>query len=157
MTALHRFHLMIATFGTATGDTVSNKNDDNAWRAVAVASFKRGLSPSDSGKMISIQRRDEFPDGSFLDLQVESGYQQSRPKPKSGTQRRAERKRLQRSCRRRIRCPASGEVAAANEQKGMDPMLIGALLLAFFIVAVALGFFLARVTGRVMVADCRAL
>jgi hypothetical protein len=29
----------------------------------------------------------------------------------------------------------------------MDPMLIGALITALFIVALAMGFFLARVTG----------
>ena len=41
--------------------------------------------------------------------------------------------------------PESERVPAVKRHKGIDPLLLGALLTALFIVALALGFMLARV------------
>jgi hypothetical protein len=42
---------------------------------------------------------------------------------------------------------SSGRLSTSKRKQGLDPMLIGALLTALFIVALAMGFFLARLTG----------
>ncbi len=42
---------------------------------------------------------------------------------------------------------SSGRLSDIEPGKRMDPMLIGALLAALVIIAMAVGFFLARVTG----------
>ncbi|MCC9599823.1 serine/threonine protein kinase [Stieleria sp. JC731] len=126
------------------GDTVSNKNNETLASSRSRLIQGEGLSASDSGKMVNVARRDiDFNEGSFLDLQVESGYTGGRPHPAS--QSRAGRSSVH-----------AGDDSGINRQKsrkpqrqqGTDKWLIGSLLLAFFIVAVGLGFILAKATAQ---------
>jgi serine/threonine-protein kinase len=139
------------------GDTVSNKNDETL--ASSRSRLTRGsqsLSSSDSGRLVSVQRpKIDFNEGSFLDLQAESGYggkyrggaadrspQADNGKSdlnigdESGVYSRRSNSSLGRSGRN-----------TSQDRKGPDKLLIGALMLAFFIVAIGLGFLLARATG----------
>lgn len=134
------------------GDTVSNKNDDTLASSRSRLIRGEGLSPSDSGKMVNVRRRElDFTEGSFLDLQVESGYGAGSSLQSPGT------------TRSTLRPPSSAgksSVHAEDEsdvrrggsrkprgEKGIDAMLVIALLIAFFIVALGLGYFLARATA----------
>lgn len=134
------------------GDTVSNKHDDTLTSSRSRLIQGEGLSPSDSGKMVSVKRRDiDFNEGSFLDLQVESGYGGG-PKssggssikgwPESSSGRSSVHVGDESDIRR-----TSGTSRNPQKEQGIDKMLIAALLIAFFIVAVGLGFLLARFTG----------
>jgi serine/threonine-protein kinase len=153
---------------TGHGDTISNKNDDTLASARSEVVRGKGLSASDSGRLVDIKPRLDLIEGSFLDLQVESGY-----RPNSGVSQRnaAGRGPVQRerkadvlsqsgSSRSGIRLDAdpnhtttrdsglsSGRLTKSKRRQGLDPMLIGALITALFIVALAMGFFLARITG----------
>ena len=150
-----------------TGDTVSNKNDDTLASSRSRLIRSESLSPNDSGKMVNVKRREiDFNDNSFLDLQVESGY--------AGTQRGSQQSSPKQAGKQATASPSEGasdrqypprtdgrsSIHVGNEsdvyrrgsgrrqqEKGVDKMLIAALMIAFFIVAVGLGFFLARVTG----------
>lgn len=134
------------------GDTVSNKNDDTLASSRSRLVRGEGLSPNDSGRMVNIKRREiDFTDNSFLDLQVESGYAGSpaaRPAGSGTPQHYPERSEGRSS----IHIGNESDVyrrgsGKRKKQQGVDKMLIAALLVAFFIVAVGLGFFLARVTA----------
>jgi serine/threonine-protein kinase len=138
------------------GDTLSNKKDDTLASSRSKLIRGEGISASDSGKMISVKRREiEFNEGSFLDLQVESGYgganaQRDRfANPNQQYPERTEgRSSVQVGNESDVHNPAASRVRRkAAKEKGVDKMLVGSLLIAFFIVAVGLGFFLARVTG----------
>lgn len=59
---------------TERGDTISNKNDDTLANARSDLIRRRGLSPSDSGRLVDVNPKSPAVEGSFLDLQVESGY-----------------------------------------------------------------------------------
>ncbi|MEM6470416.1 MAG: serine/threonine-protein kinase [Planctomycetota bacterium] len=127
------------------GDTVSNKNDDTLASSRSRLIRNEGLSASDSGKMVNVKRSSiDFADGSFLDLQAESGYAgATRPEPVS--QEAKSKSSLNIGDESDV---DRGHSAKNNVQpKGPDKLLIAALLFAFFVVAVGLGFFLARVTG----------
>lgn len=133
------------------GDTVSNKNDDTLASSRSRLIRGEGLSPSDSGKMVNVKRREiEFNDNSFLDLQVESGYAgptraaAAKPGGQPRPQLAESRSSIDVGNESGFRRPLSRK---PEKEKGVDKMLIAALLLAFFIIAVGLGFFLARVTG----------
>ena len=134
----------------SSGDTVSNKNQDTLASSRSRLIHGEGLSPSDSGKLVSIRRRDEFPDGSFLDLQVESGYQPTAPQ---GGEAPEGQKWPERSDgRSSVHVGDESDVHRVGsskkpKDKGMDKMLIIALLIAFFIVAVSLGYFLGQLNG----------
>ncbi|MDM4016278.1 serine/threonine protein kinase [Roseiconus lacunae] len=131
------------------GDTVSNKNNDTLASSRSRLIQGEGLSASDSGKMVNVARRDfDFNEGSFLDLQVESGYAGGRtphgshPGSRSGVGGRSGVRVGEESG---VRGPKSRK---PQRQPGMDKWLIGSLLLAFFIVAVGLGFILAKATSQ---------
>ncbi|TWU05720.1 serine/threonine protein kinase [Stieleria varia] len=141
---------------TGGGDTVSNKNNDTLASSRSKVLRGDGLSPSDSGKLVSIKRREiEILDNSFLDLQAESGY-----RPSSGIARQV---RNNAPVSPTSSWPESSEGRSSvhvgdesdihlrsgrrQKKQGMDTGLVIALLTAFFIVALAIGFFLARVTG----------
>ncbi|OYP29845.1 serine/threonine protein kinase [Rhodopirellula sp. MGV] len=131
------------------GDTVSNKNNDTLASSRSRLIQNEGLSSSDSGKMVNVARRDfDFGEGSFLDLQVESGYAGGR----SGKSNRsaASRSGTGRSGVRSGNAPATRGQGGRNSQRqpGTDKWLIGSLLLAFFVVAVGLGFILAKATSQ---------
>jgi serine/threonine-protein kinase len=163
---------------TGHGDTVTNKNDDTLASARSALIRGEGLSPSDSGRLVDVKPRPDLIDGSFLDLQLESGYRPNSTvakrgpaksdSDKSGSVKRDSVKRERRSdstvgvgsersgirrdsdsdASRSSRGMSSGRLSGSSRRnQGMDPMLIGALVTALFIVALAMGFFLARVTG----------
>ncbi|MCO8123789.1 serine/threonine protein kinase [Stieleria sp. TO1_6] len=137
------------------GDTVSNKNEDTLASSRSRLIRGEGLSPSDSGRLVNVQRREiDFNEGSFLDLQVESGYSGSGPHGLSGLSGRSrigERSEGKSSVNvgdeSGVYRGVSRSNRAVKKEKGLDKMLVAALMIAFFIVALGLGFFLARVTG----------
>ena len=153
---------------TGQGDTVTNKNDETLASARSALIRGKGLSPSDSGRLVDVKPRADLIEGSFLDLQLESGYRpnssvslRDAAKKEAGSGARAASRPSSRSA---IRLEAesepslvaqegssagasSGRIPASRRKKGMDPMLIGALITALFIVALAMGYFLAQVTG----------
>ncbi len=135
------------------GDTIANKNDDTLSRARS--DLLRGDEPStsDSDRMKDSDQLAGRSSGSFLDLQIESGY---RTGADSGPDRR-------RTDRRGTGAAASGSGKKSDpamtagegpwkkkslpKKFGLDPVLTGSLLLALFVIALALGFFLARITS----------
>ncbi|MCG8651435.1 MAG: serine/threonine protein kinase, partial [Pirellulales bacterium] len=143
-------------------DTVTNKNDDT------LASHRKelirggGISASDSGRLVDVKAKPDLIEGSFLDLQVESGYRSTGSRPSSrppapqssGVQAPAQ-SAGQSSVHVRgdsdIHRPGarnrSSSGSGRQRKQGLDPMLIGALVATLFIVAVAIGFILARATG----------
>ena len=152
------------------GDTISNKNDDTLANSRSELRGK-GLSSSDSGRLVDVKPRPDLIDGSFLDLQLESGY---RPSSNVGVRQAANQQResgsrtgasdVHLADESGVYTPAgsshggsgggsSGQSGASgrgkrkNQKSGIDPMLLGALITALFIVALAIGFFLARVTS----------
>ncbi|MEO1616143.1 MAG: serine/threonine-protein kinase [Planctomycetota bacterium] len=128
------------------GDTVSNKNDDTLASSRSRLIRSEGLSSSDSGKMVNVKRSAiEFSEGSFLDLQAESGYGGTSI-AESATQAAAAAKSKSSLNIGEESDVHRGPGSKKKPEKGMDKLLIAALLLAFFIIAVGLGFFLARVT-----------
>lgn len=142
------------------GDTVSAKNDDTLASSRSKLLQGEGLSPSDSGRLVAVKQKgspSDLLDGSFLDLEVESGFR--------GVSKILERKREQaagkhpssatssprpmttsaddeRGVRRDLR-----DRVTRDSKKGLDPLLVGALVTALFVVALAIGYFLARVTS----------
>lgn len=146
---------------TATGhDTVTNKNGDTLADARSKI-LKGGLSPSDSGKLVDVRQRPDLIEGSFLDLQLESGYRPnsdlnvvrpsganasdgSRGYNSSGASDVHSDSRIRRGESDRGR---SGKGQPGSGKSGLDPMLIAAMVTALFIIALASGFFLARVTS----------
>ncbi|MDV6030991.1 MAG: serine/threonine protein kinase [Phycisphaera sp. RhM] len=140
------------------GDTLSNKNDDTLASSRSRLIRGEGLSANDSGKMVNVKRSTiEFNDNSFLDLQVESGYggatarQTPAAKPKSAIGKRPHYPERS-DGRSSVHVGNESDVHRADsrkpaKEKGVDKVLIAALLVAFFIVAVGLGVFLGRVTG----------
>ncbi len=141
------------------GDTITNKNDDTLSSARSEVIRGGGISSSDSGRLVDVNPRREKVSGSFLDLQVESGY---RPNSRVGLNRGA--KSVKQGAARspgsssvqigsdsdinsRRDSTSSGRLSGSQRDQRMDPMLMGALIAALFIVAVAIGFFLARVTS----------
>ncbi len=136
------------------GDTISNKNADTLASSRSKVIRGKGLSASDSGRLVNVKTRGaELIDGSFLDLEVESGF----PKDKSTG---PPRDRPQRktppltSGHSSVHVGAESDVhrsstgtgaSKAGSRKGIDPMLVIALLVTFFIVAASIGFYVARV------------
>jgi serine/threonine-protein kinase len=173
---------------TGHGDTISNKGEDTLASARSALIRGKGLSAGDSGRLVEIKPRHDLIEGSFLDLQLESGYRansgvaQRVPAGRNGTGRdsserdasqavpserdparpgrRADATTRSVSSRSGIRLDAdaertlsrdegssSGRLSRSKRRQALDPMLIGALITALFIVALAMGFFLARITG----------
>ncbi len=134
------------------GDTVTNKNDDTLTSKRELVRGK-GLSASDSGRLVDIKQRPDLIEGSFLDLQLESGYRASAD-PAARAKEGPVAARPDSSSQSDVQIGDESDIygsrksrSSRQQKKGIDPMLLGALILALFIVAVALGFFLARVTG----------
>ncbi len=171
-------------------DTVANKNNDTL--ASSLSSLDRGseISSSDSGRLIAVEGKPNPGDsvsGSFIDLEIESGYRTSRkspPRPSDGSghssgtyptlsgihipgresqkhgdsthggQSHTDQSLTDQSAVHRANDPASNSfsrdgrpVRNQRESQRLDPLLIGALLTALFIVAIAIGFALAKWTS----------
>jgi len=161
-----------------THDTVTNKQDDTLASSRSKLIRGEGLSSGDSGRLVDVRPKMDIADGSFLDLQVESGYRGAaassridleRPRGKSaapsssllrrsGSRGGSASDRLPRNAttsvgQAGVMHPADdprsqrGNFHAPPVKPKVDTMLITALLVALFIVAVAIGFFLARATS----------
>jgi len=161
------------SFGSSTeqkslgsGDTITNKNDDTLASSRSRLVNEDGLSSGDSGRLVDIKKKitpSDLMDGSFLDLEVESGFRGGSKilEKKSGgssvVRRRAEKSAVRRDANKQSASesqPSNGSNAArqrpakrstSSSRKGLDPMLVGAMLVALFVVALVIGYALARV------------
>ena len=99
-------------------------------------------------------------EGSFIDLEVESGYRARSKNPRDSgrsSDKHATVSEIASVYQSSIHSndqSGGSRISTSGRQKssdigrqGLDPLLIGALLTALFIVAIAIGFFLARVTS----------
>ena len=154
------------------GDTVAAKNDDTL--ASSRSKLDRGseLSASDSGRLVPIKPKLSPADmlgGSALDLEIESGYRgqskifenesgvaqsrsglSGRTASQSGSKRRpaaSKERTAAGSGRGRSSSDRSRQATPSIKKSAIDPMMIGALLTALFVVALAIGWFLAKVTS----------
>jgi serine/threonine-protein kinase len=136
------------------GDTISNKNDDTLANNRSALIRRKGLSASDSGRLVDVKPRPDLVGGSFLDLQSESGY---RPNSDVG-----EKPAKPVSTRQTSRSDAS-DVGIADSQpgrgskvtssgrsssghsKGIDPFLMTALLIASIVGSLFVGYLLAQI------------
>ncbi|MEM1225224.1 MAG: serine/threonine-protein kinase [Planctomycetota bacterium] len=117
----------------STHDTVTNKNDDTLASSRSRLIREQDKAASESGKLVAVKPRGTPSDmmtGSFLDLDKESGYDSAYLKPSAAP------------------APASPTRAPAPKpKKGLDPALLIAVLGTLFVAALALGYFLAKVTS----------
>jgi eukaryotic-like serine/threonine-protein kinase len=141
----------VDTIKNSHGDTLSDARRDT---------LTGGLSPSDSGRMVDVKRRVSFDEGSFLDLQTESGYEPSanpaRKKPPDLSRNRQPGASSGASSvhvgaesdiyGRRGNSTSSG-LSSQKPKKPLDPALLFVLAIVFFIIAASIGFFLARLTS----------
>ena len=124
---------------TGHGDTLSNKVDDTLSNSGNVLDREIGeISPNQSGRLVSVTPRPDLMDGSFIDLQVESGFVEDSVDNGLDSGTKANPSQDQAS--------AEGAINrfSGSRRRTLDPMLIIALLVTLFIVAVTLGFLLAR-------------
>lgn len=135
------------------GDTVTNKNDDTL--ASARSKIVQGLGSGDSGRLVDVAPRPDLLTESFLDLQAESGYKAGRSSKISaggsdkdgssisiGTD-----SAVRSKDRSRTNGSSKSSKGRKTSNKGTDPLLLAALGTVLFIVALALGFFLAKITS----------
>ncbi|TWT76547.1 Serine/threonine-protein kinase PrkC [Planctomycetes bacterium CA13] len=151
-------------------DTLSNQGAETISDARLALLRGDGLSASDSGRMVNVRPRSDLLDGSFIDLQIESGYRSSgNPtdvKPSSGSSK-SDKSKLSHtpSGRSGVHLGDESDIYGASNERsgsgsgrrsgssrgrkkqGIDPMLLGALAFALFVVAIAIGFYLARITS----------
>lgn len=145
-------------------DTVSAKNDDTVASRRSALLRNGGLTSSDSGRLVEVPQKgspSDLMESSFLDLEVESGYRgKSKIHEVNARRRRAAAENPQQSAGgsdtrrdsqaagdRRAPSDHHDKPARIQDSKGLDPMLIWALVTALFVVALAIGYFLAKVTS----------
>ena len=124
---------------TGHGDTLSSKVDDTLSNSGNVLDREIGeISPNQSGRLVSVTPRPDLMDGSFIDLQVESGFVEDSVDNGLDSGTKADPSQDQAS--------AEGAINrfSGSRRRTLDPMLIIALLVTLFIVAATLGFLLAR-------------
>ena len=122
-------------------DTVSAKADETIAGNQEKLIREQHLAASKSGRMVKVDRMGSpmsSGSGSLLDLEVESGFRESRSRSKShpvnqeiihnGTQ-------------------LSDNAGRLRRGQGMDPVLLWTILATLFISALGLGYFLAKVTS----------
>jgi len=138
------------------GDTISNKNDETLANNRSALVRGKGLSASDSGRLVDVKPRPDLVGGSFLDLQSESGY---RPNSNVGE------RRAKPDSPRKASKPGASDVGIADSQpgssskatsssgrggngrsKGIDPLLMTALLIASIVGSLFVGYLLAEIT-----------
>ncbi len=159
-------------------DTVANKNDDTLAGSRSTLGQSSEISASDSGRLVAGPKQPKSGDsvsGSFIDLEVESGYRAGRRSAvgKTGVETVGEGglSSGRYPALSGINIPGPGELDESSGVHGgddasmsriaknarptrsnepsqrLDPLLIGALLTALFIVAIAIGFALAKLTS----------
>ncbi|QDT08589.1 serine/threonine protein kinase [Planctomycetes bacterium K23_9] len=157
---------------TIQGDTISNKTDDTLASSRSKVIRGKGISASDSGRLVDVVRRPiEFDMGgeSQIDLQTDSGYRAKsnssgsksrilRPTSPNHSDIDAPAVEAHRSStgRSSVRVGDESDVyqgsksrsgSSLQERKSIDPMLLGALIFALVLVASAIGFYVARITA----------
>ena len=137
------------------GDTVSAKDGDTLASSRSKVIRGKGLSASDSGRLVNVQRRAiEFDeDDSKVDLQAESGYKGAETKASGDSSGRYEvprasagRSSVHIGDESDVYRNRQGSQSRINGRKPMDPVLLGALILTLVIVAGAIGFMAAVLT-----------
>ena len=142
------------------GDTITNKHDDTLANARTDLIRGKGISSSDSGRLVNVKPRHDLIEGSFIDLQVESGYRPnsgiaegdsgtSSPKLTRGTAPSSGSSSVHIGADSDIRSAGKRQVGSSGpgHQRGIDPLLLGAVMVALLVAALAIGFFLARATS----------
>lgn len=121
------------------GDTLSSKVDDTLSSSKNVLDREISeLTSNQSGRLVSVKPRPDLMDGSFIDLQVESGYVESESELANSGNAQANQEPT----------PSGDDLRFQyRRRKQIDPLLLAALVTALFIIAVTLGFMLARVIG----------
>ncbi len=129
------------------GDTLSNKADDTFSSSRNVLERETlELSSNQSGRLVGVTPRPDLMDGSFIDLQVESGFSSTEDK-EGNSQNARNAQQLHGGDAETNRLLSSSPQQQGRRRKILDPLLIGALVTALFLVALALGFFIARATA----------
>lgn len=131
------------------GDTIANKQDDTVSRAGSDLVKGSGIMAGESGMLTSDPKSTIAPDGSVLDLQAESGY---RPDSKLVKKTRGGDGEVDLNDSPSERPSPSGiglwkRKALKKKNFGLDPLLAGVLVVALFVIALAIGFILARITS----------
>ena len=121
------------------GDTLSSKVDDTLSSSKNVLDREISeLTSNQSGRLVSVKPRPDLMDGSFIDLQVESGYVESESELANSGNAQANQEPT----------PSGDDLRFQyRRRKQIDPLLLAALVTALFIIAVTLGFMLAQVIG----------
>ena len=142
------------------GDTITNKNDDTLSAARSKVLREGGISSGDSGRLVDVRRKVDLMEGSFLDLQLESGFG---PNSKVGkaVPDIAPPSFSDQSGRSSVQIGENSEVHSSRGQagksgrggssrsrkRGIDPMLLAGMMTILLVIAVAIGFALARLTS----------
>ena len=138
------------------GDTISNKNDDTLANNRSNLVRKKGLSASDSGRLVDVKPRPDLVGGSFLDLQSESGYRpnsqvgekQAKPdKPRSVSRSGASDVGIadsQHGSNARLASGGSHKSGGTRRSRGVDPLLMIALLVPIIAISLFIGYLLAE-------------
>ena len=140
-----------------TDDTISNKNDETLASSRSKVIRGKGLSASDSGRLVDVRPKHvEYMEGSFLDLEVESGYQKldsdkarSSPSAPASAHQHSSRSSVRigdESGRSRGSRSSHGSRTGLGNKKGLDPALVVALLIALIIAVMALGIYIGRMS-----------
>ena len=136
------------------GDTIANKNDDTVSR-IRTDLIDEGSQASGSILPTPVEYGSSASNGSILDLQAESGYCPDRKteqanQPNEPNQDAASESPAHKSASA-APSPNRGPWKRASNSGtriwGMDPLLAGSLVVCLFVIALALGFFLARITS----------
>lgn len=120
-------------------DTITNRNDDTLASSRSKLIREQDKLASDSGRLVKVDSMGtplSSGSGSMLDLELESGFRETR----SST-----RLKDQETLPSSTRMTRNG--SRNQRQQGMDPLLLGTILASLFLAALALGYFLARVTS----------
>ena len=140
------------------GDTISNKNDDTLANNRSNLVRKKGLSASDSGRLVDVKPRPDLVGGSFLDLQSESGYRPNshvgEKQPKADKPRPVSKSGAsdvgiadsQHGNNAKTSSSGSHSSGSSGRSKGVDPLLMVALLFASIVGSLFIGYLLAGIT-----------
>ena len=150
----------------SSGDTISNKNDDTLSAARSKVLRSGGLRSGDSGRLVDVRRKVDLMDGSFLDLQLESGYRPNSDLGKTPTAMPTPPGHTQQSGQSSVRIGGNSDVHSlsgreagsgsqspisgsgrSQRKRGIDPMLLIGLMTVLLVIAVVIGYSLARMTS----------
>ena len=117
-------------------DTVTSKTDDTLASSRSKLIREQDQTASDSGRLVKVESMLSSGSGSMLDLELESGFRDSRQRSHLKEQ------DILHSDTRLDRAGPS-----RRNQQGIDPLLLGTILASLFFAALALGYLLAKATS----------